>query len=263
MNLTARAACEPREIFASSNDPSAPNGRSTFGAGHGLYRVPKPSALPRTAASLLHVGVQERGPEARGVNLVMPGPAANTRAFPASWVCRVEAVLEELGKFDNGRSPFGSFTSSAYANRARHVPRLHCGLPPHFPPHPRRNTWNARETPRMGLLSYFKDFETAGNELKRTTSPCQGGRRGFKSLLPLCEHPGENPRWAVWHLEDRFGATPEAVGILRTPSRVCSASPDEACATSWAAWSDIAAPVSTLSDLGSRFANPFSRSRKS
>jgi hypothetical protein len=59
----------------------------------------------------------------------------------------------------------------------------------------------------MGLLSYFKNFETTGNGLKRPTSPCQGGRRGFKSLLPLYKTlPGENPRWAVWLCAERLRA---------------------------------------------------------
>jgi hypothetical protein len=33
-----------------------------------------------------------------------------------------------------------------------------CRNPPPLPSPPRRNAWNARETPRMGLLSYFKQL---------------------------------------------------------------------------------------------------------
>jgi hypothetical protein len=57
--------------------------------------------------------------------------------------------------------------------------------PSPFPSPPWRNAWNARVTPRLGLLSYFKYLVTGGNGWEPSNSLCQGGRRGFKSLLPL------------------------------------------------------------------------------
>ena len=61
-------------------------------------------------------------------------------------------------------------------------------------------------------------------------------------------------------------------GALRGFARSCRHTQDavegvlglasEACATSWAAWHDIAAPISTLHDLGQPVSNPFSRSEE-
>ena len=63
----------------------------------------------------------------------------------------------------------------------------------------------------------------------------------------------------VWHPGDLGRPIDE---MLRTAVEGVLGLVDEACATSSAAWDDIAAPVSTLHDLGQPVSNPFSRSEE-